>query len=90
MNKSQKNKLIIEADLQTKEINKLKIWLRNVISTSTIGFVITIFGMQKSNLWFVIGIIVTILSAIIAITINMGIKNGKLNVEKILKLINTN
>lgn len=90
MNKSQKNKLIIEADLQTKEINKLKIWLRNVIAISTIGFVITIFGMQKSNFWFVIGIIVTILSTIIAITINMGIKNGKLNVEKILKLINTN
>lgn len=90
MNKAQKSKLILEADLQTKEINKLKIWLKNSITVSTIGFVIALFGMQKSNWWFVIGSIATVLSVIVAIIINMGIKNGKLNVEKILRLIDIN
>lgn len=92
MTDKKKKQMLTEADMQTKTIKKLEKWLRNTIASSTIGFVISYWGMQGSGIRFffgVIGIITTIISVIAALIINMGIRNGKKNVEKILNLAET-
>lgn len=89
MNIIKKKQLLAEAKMQTKALENLKKWFRNFIGFSTIGLVITYYGIQGSGVRFAFGIfgIITIIVCILAaIIINMGIKNGKLNVEKILEL----
>lgn len=90
MSNKEKNKMLNEAHMQTQALKKLGKWLRNFIAFSTISFVIAYWGFQGKNLRFTLGIIAsifTILSLISAMIINLGIRNGKRNVGKILKLI---
>lgn len=90
MSNKEKNKMLNEAHMQTKALKKLEKWLRNSIAFSTVSFVIAYWGVQGENIRFTLGIIssiFTLLSVISAIIINLGIRNGKRNVEKIFKLV---
>lgn len=90
MSNKKKKMLIDEADKQSKELKKLKKWLRNFMAFSTIGLVIAFWGIKGNALQFVsgvIGIVVMVLCIIASIFINMGIKNGEKNVKKILTIV---
>lgn len=85
-----KKMLINEADKQAKALKNLRKWLRNCIAFSTIGLVIAFWGIKGLGVKFVLGvtgIIVMVICIIVAIIINMGIKNGEQNVKKILKIV---
>lgn len=87
MSNTNKRVLLDEAEKQTKEIRKLKKWLRNSIGLSTITLVIAYFGISGSGFRFicgVLGVILTIFFICSAFIINLGIRNAGRNVEKIL------
>ena len=89
MSYQKKMQMLDEANKQTKALSKLGKWLKNIKMISTIFFIISYWGLTGSDLRFVFGVmglISTIVCIIFAIVVNLGIKNGKRNVEKILGL----
>lgn len=87
MNKKDKKRLIYEAEKQTQEVKNLKRWLTKSIGLSSITMIMAYFGVKSSGILFAIGILFTIIFVIAAIFINMGIKNGQKNIEKILSIV---
>ncbi|MDO5516884.1 MAG: hypothetical protein Q4F66_04970 [Clostridium sp.] len=87
MSNTNKRVLLDEAEKQTKEVENLKKWLRNSIGFSTITMVIAYFGITGFGFRFicgVLGVVLTIFFICSAFIINLGIRNGRRNVEKIL------
>ena len=81
--------LTVEATLQAKEIKKLEKWLRMFLSVSSIFLVTAYWGIQGEGLRFaagVTGIILTAACFLLAAVINLGIKKGRENVRRMLKL----
>ncbi|MCP1223524.1 hypothetical protein [Sebaldella sp. S0638] len=81
--------LSIEASLQAKEIKKLEKWLRMFLSVSSIFLVIAYWGMQGEGTRFVVGVtgvVFTVICILLAAVINLGIKKGRANVRRMLKL----
>ena len=81
--------LSIEASLQAKEIKKLEKWLRMFLSVSSIFLVIAYWGMQGEGTRFAVGItgvVLTVICILLAAVINLGIKKGRANVRRMLKL----
>lgn len=90
MNKKDKKRLIYEAEKQTQEVKNLKRWLTKSIGLSSITMIMAYFEVKSSGILFaigIIGILFTIIFVIAAIFINMGIKNGQKNIEKILSIV---
>ena len=67
-----------EAEMQIKALKKISQWKTLALGVSVIG--VAIMG--------VLGIIVMIISTIIAIILNLGLINGRKNVDKILNVLN--
>ena len=81
--------LSIEASLQAKEIKKLEKWLRMFLSVSSIFLVIAYWGMQGEGTRFAVGVtgvVFTVICILLAAVINLGIKKGRANVRRMLKL----
>ena len=81
--------LTVEATLQAKEIKKLEKWLRMFLSVSSIFLVTAYWGIQGEGLRFaagVTGIILTAACFLLAAVINLGIKKGRENIQRMLKL----
>ena len=81
--------LFIEASLQAKELKKLEEWMRVSLSVSSIFLVAAYWGMQGKGLRFaagVTGIILTVVCFLSAAVINLGIKKGRENVQRMLSL----
>ena len=81
--------LTVEASLQAKEIKKLEKWLRMFLSVSSIFLVTAYWGIQGKGLRFaagVTGIILTAVCFFLAAVINLGIKKGRENIQRMLKL----
>lgn len=90
MNNINKRELLKEADMQTKALNQIKKWLRLAMTSSILFFGLTYWGLTGSGVRFfsgVVGIILLVISVIVCVIINMGLKNGRKNVEKILQAI---
>ncbi len=87
MAKLNRKQLIKEAEAQTKALMTIKKWLLYAIRISTFGIALVCFSFLGSTNYTTIGIIGTVctfLSILAAILINLGIKRGTKNVEKIL------
>ena len=81
--------LTVEASLQAKEIKKLEKWLRMFLSVSSIFLVTAYWGIQGEGLRFaagVTGIILTAACFLLAAVINLGIKKGRENIQRMLQL----
>lgn len=81
-----------EIEFQTQMLNNLKKWIRNLIVLSSIGIILAYWGLgTQSKMPFtvfgVVGVIITIISAILCVVIGLGIKRGRANVDKILQLV---
>ena len=93
MNAVEKRRLSREAEMQISALKKISIWKIIAIAFSTIGVALTYAGMagQNQNIFLgIFGIILMIVSAGCAIVLNLGLKNGRRNVEKILNVLNGN
>ena len=87
-----KTQQLKEIEFQTKMLNNLKKWIRNLIIISSIGIVLAYWGLAvQSKMPFtilgVVGIIITVVSVILCAVIGLGMKRGKENVDKIIQLV---
>ena len=87
-----KTQQLKEIEFQTKMLNNLKKWIRNLIIISSIGIVLAYWGLAvQSKMPFtilgVVGIIITVVSVILCVVIGLGMKRGKENVDQIIQLV---
>ena len=81
-----------EIEFQTKMLDNLKKWIRNLIILSSIGIILAYWGLSvQSKMPFtvfgVIGVIITVVSVVLCVVIGLGMKRGKENVDKIIQLV---
>ncbi|MCI7099581.1 MAG: hypothetical protein MR966_11925 [Lachnospiraceae bacterium] len=91
MNAAEKSNLSREAQMQMNALKKISRWRNIAIALSTLGAALIYAGFAGTdrNLFLGIpGIIVILLSAVSAIILNLGIKNGRRNVEKMINILN--
>ncbi len=79
-----------EAEMQIKALKKISKWKIYSIGISMIGVAITYAGFagtEKNIFMSILGIVIMIISTISAVIFNLGLKNGKRNVEKMLNVL---
>lgn len=90
MNAAEKNRLSREAALQVKALGQIERWKKIALVLSAVGAACTYGGYagQIPNLFFGIpGILLMIAGIGNAAVFNLGLKNGRRNVEKMLNLL---
>lgn len=90
MDTVEKKKLLSEAKLQMKALNTIRLWRTIAIAFSSIGVALTYAGFAgESRLLFlgIPGIILIIAGVLSAAVLNLGLRNGRRNVEKILNIV---
>ncbi len=87
MNAIERRNLSKEAEMQLKALQKIKKWKNYAIAASTIGVAVTYAGLagtSRSLFLGILGVIIILAGSGCAMILNLGIKNGKRNVEKML------
>ena len=90
MNALVKDSLLTEAKMQIKALKKINEWKRLAVIISTIGIAIAYAGIagSPSHLFLgILGILLTLAGAGAAVVTNLGLKNGRRNVEKMIHVI---
>ena len=90
MTGEKKKFLTKEADAQLRAIRTIGHWKNIALGLSAVGAAVTYLGFvnqTQSLLMRITGIILLILGFLGAAVLNLGIKNGKNNVNKILQVI---
>ena len=90
MNAMEKDNLLIEAKMQMTALRRINAWKKLAIIVSTIGVAIAYAGMSgtPSHLFpGILGIFLTMSGFILAAIMNLGLKNGRRNVDKMLDMI---
>ena len=87
-----KSQQLREIEYQTRMIENLKKWVRNLIVISSIGVAMAYWALKLQNgmIYNVVGvisIIIIVVSVILCAGIGLAIKNGRANIEKIKKVI---
>ncbi len=78
-----RNILIKEADMQLKALKKIRLWFYAAVLVSTLGAALTYAGITINGWLAIPGVFIIILGLFSAAVINLGIRNGRRNVEKI-------
>lgn len=87
MNAVEKESLMIEAKMQTAALKKINVWKKLAIVASTIGVVIAYacLSATPSHLFpGILGIFLMVLGFAAAAVLNLGLKNGRRNVERMI------
>lgn len=90
MNAMEKKRMMKEAELQLKALKKINIWKLIAIAFSTIGVAVTYAGLagQSRHIFLgILGIVTILVSMLAALLLNLGLRNGRKNVEKILNIV---
>ncbi|MDO4473520.1 MAG: hypothetical protein Q4B75_02525 [Eubacteriales bacterium] len=90
MQNMEKKKITLESEQQLKAIKTIGRWRTYAIALSAVGVALAYYGFQDGVNHLSIGIpgILLIAAGFAGATIlNLGIKNGKRNVEKMLRLL---
>ncbi len=90
MNVAERKRLSREAALQTRALGQIDRWKKIALALSATGvaFIYAGFAGQSENLFLGIsGIVLSLTGLGSASVFNLGIRNGKRNVEKILDLL---
>lgn len=87
-----KQQQLKEIEYQTKMLNNLKKWIRNLIILSSVGVVVAYWALKMQegiayNVIGVISIILIVICVILCAVIGLAFKNGKANVDKIIRLV---
>ncbi|WP_027090422.1 hypothetical protein [Thomasclavelia saccharogumia] len=86
MNQKLKEAYVEEVKYQTKQINRLKIWLRNLIIISSL-IIIIIFFAKNNSIITIISYFALVVTIIALLTTGLAIRNGSMNVKNILNKI---
>lgn len=92
MNAIKRKNLSIEAQMQLKALEKINVWKNCAIAVSTIGVAVTYAGLagaSRSLFLGILGVIIIVLGLGSAMVFNLGLKNGRRNVEKMLAVLDT-
>lgn len=86
------NKVILsqEAEMQIQALKKIASWRTIAIAVSSIGIALLYTGLagaETSTLLCVLGVIIIAAGLLAGLILNLGIKNGRRNVEKIMAAI---
>ena len=76
--------------MQLKALKKIEVWKNIAIALSTLGVALTYAGMagNSRNLFLGIpGVIIILAGLISALILNLGLKNGRRNVKKMLRIL---
>lgn len=90
MNTVERNRLSQEAGLQIKALDRISRWRTMALTVSAVGVAFTYAGFAgaQRNLFLGIPGILLIFSGVFcAAVFNLGLKNGRRNVEKMLNLL---
>lgn len=87
MNHELKEAYLEEIKYQTKQINHLKIWLRNLIIISSLIIIIIIFAGSINNAINIISYIALVIIIMALFITGLAIRNGSMNVKNILSKI---
>jgi len=90
MNAIEKKRLSKEAEMQLSALKRINQWKTLALALSAIGVALTYAGMAGAarNLPLgILGIATILIGAASAIVLNLGLKNGRRNVEKMLDAI---
>lgn len=90
MDAVEKRNLSKEAQMQMNALKKIGLWRNIAFAVSTLGVAIAyagLAGMGRNLFLGILGIVLILAGFASAILFNLGIKNGKRNVEKILNLL---
>lgn len=90
MNAIEKKRMMREAELQMEALKKINVWKLIAIAFSTIGVAVTYAGLagQSRHIFLgILGIVIILVSMLAALLLNLGLRNGRKNVEKILNIV---
>lgn len=87
MQSEMKQAYVGEIKYQTKMLNNLKVWLRNMIMLSSISLILILFEDEMNSFLSTVGIILMVLSVIACLILSLGIKNGQDNINKLINYI---
>lgn len=86
----EKNRLTKEAQMQINALKKINIWRFSAVALSTIGAALIYAGMagtDQNSFLGILGIILMVISISGVVVFNLGLKNGRRNVEKIINIL---
>lgn len=78
MQSKMKQAYIGEIQYQTKMLNNLKVWLRNMIVLSSISLILILFGDEIYSFLSTVGIVLMVLSVIACLILSLGIKMDRI------------
>lgn len=87
MNALEKETLAMEAKMQMTALKKINVWKKIAMIISAIGVAVAYAGMSgtPSHLFLgILGIFLIIVGFVAAAVLNLGLKNGRRNVEKMI------
>lgn len=90
MNVNEKRRLSAEAKMQVHALKIINRWKNIALISSATGVAITYYGMTDGirNLFLgIFGIIIIAAGFLAAAVLNLGLKNGRRNVDKILHIL---
>lgn len=90
MNVTEKQRLVKEAEMQIKALKRIERWMKIAFFVSVIGVALLyagIAGTEKRIFLDILGIILIVIGAICVVVLNLGLKNGRRNVEKIVSVL---
>lgn len=90
MNAIEKESLVKEAGMQLKALKKINVWKKLAIAVSTLGVAAAYAGLAGTSTSLFLGIpgiFLTVIGILAAAVLNLGLKNGRRNVEKIINVI---
>ena len=79
-----------EAQKQKEALTRIGGWRRNLFILTSVFLVFAIFGLQSSGVFLILGIcaaVLTGISLLLTFVVNLSIRNGRRNVERILESI---
>ena len=90
MNAADKRNQKKEAEMQIEALKKINRWKIIAMAISTLGVAAAyagLAGIVQSPFLGISGVVVTVAAAAAALVINLGLKNGRRNVEKMLDIL---
>lgn len=92
MNAVEKNNLSREARMQMNALKKISRWRTIAVALSTLGAAMIYAGFAGADnhlLLGISGIVIILLSAVSAVILNLGLRNGRKNVEKMISILHS-